>query len=303
MEILFGKSDPAANDLGRVGVSMIPRFGQWRGCLVAATLTLITGYAAANGGAASGANERPPADVAAPPPTAQKLSSGLITKVLTRGRGTSHPGHNDCVKLHYTVWRADGSLLANSRRQSEPEQGCLLAMAPGLTEALKKMVVGEQVRAWVPARLTRTDLGEHGQPEVDETIDIELFEIIKAPAPPSDLRSPPPSATRLASGLVVRVLRRGTGTEHPRANGQVKLDFSGWTARGNLIESSVMAKHPAVFDLVGVIAGWREALLGMVVGEKVRLWIPAALAYGPKPRRGQPQGDLVYDLELLSIER
>jgi len=176
-------------------------------------------------------------------------------------------------------------------------------MAPGLAEALKKMVVGEQVRAWVPARLTRTDLGEHGQPEVDETVDIELFDIIKAPAAPSDLRSPPASATRLPSGLVMRVLRRGTGSEHPRANGQVKLDFSGWTAQGNLIESSVMAKHPAVFDMVGVIAGWREALLGMVVGEKVRLWIPAALAYGPKPRRGQPKGDLIYDLELLSIER
>jgi peptidylprolyl isomerase len=64
-----------------------------------------------------------------------------------------------------------------------------------------------------------------------------------------------------------------------------------------------MAKRPVVFDMVGVIAGWREALLDMVPGQKVRLWIPAALAYGAKPRRRQPKGDLVYELELPSISR
>ena len=40
----------------------------------------------------------------------------------------------------------------------------------------------------------------------------------------------------------------------------------------------------------------------MVVGDKVRVWIPTAMAFGKKPRRGQPKGDLVYELELLSLE-
>jgi peptidylprolyl isomerase len=39
----------------------------------------------------------------------------------------------------------------------------------------------------------------------------------------------------------------------------------------------------------------------MVVGEKRRLWIPAAMAYGEHPRGGQPAGDLVFDVELLDI--
>jgi peptidylprolyl isomerase len=47
----------------------------------------------------------------------------------------------------------------------------------------------------------------------------------------------------------------------------------------------------------------REGLQHMVLGEKARFWIPAALAYGDKPgRRGVPIGDLVYDIELLAIE-
>jgi FKBP-type peptidyl-prolyl cis-trans isomerase len=39
----------------------------------------------------------------------------------------------------------------------------------------------------------------------------------------------------------------------------------------------------------------------MVVGEKRRLWVPAALAYGDKPGERAPAGPLVFDLELLKI--
>jgi len=64
-----------------------------------------------------------------------------------------------------------------------------------------------------------------------------------------------------------------------------------------------MSNHPASYTLGEVIPGWREAILQMVAGEKVRVWIPAALAYGEAPRRrGVPAGDLVYELELVGIE-
>ena len=38
----------------------------------------------------------------------------------------------------------------------------------------------------------------------------------------------------------------------------------------------------------------------MVEGEKARFWIPESLAY--KGQAGQPQGTLVFDIELLSIK-
>jgi FKBP-type peptidyl-prolyl cis-trans isomerase len=50
-----------------------------------------------------------------------------------------------------------------------------------------------------------------------------------------------------------------------------------------------------------VIAGWTEGVALMVVGEKRRLWIPEALAYQGRP--GAPAGMLVFDVELLSIEK
>jgi peptidylprolyl isomerase len=41
----------------------------------------------------------------------------------------------------------------------------------------------------------------------------------------------------------------------------------------------------------------------MTQGDKARLWIPAALAYGEKPSSpGKPAGDLVFDVELLGIQ-
>jgi peptidylprolyl isomerase len=40
----------------------------------------------------------------------------------------------------------------------------------------------------------------------------------------------------------------------------------------------------------------------MTVGEKGRFWIPAKHTYGENPRPGVPEGMLVFDIELLSIQ-
>ncbi len=69
-----------------------------------------------------------------------------------------------------------------------------------------------------------------------------------------------------------------------------------------MFDSSVVRGSPAVFPLNRVIKGWTEGVGLMVAGEKRRLWIPAAMAYGDTPRRpGAPSGDLVFDVELLEI--
>ena len=241
-----------------------------------------------------------PAEVAAPPRRAVHTPSGIAMMVLARGRGRERPRDNDCVTLHYVAWRHDGSLMASALPPAAPQTQCLRATFPGVAEALKTMVVGEQRRVWVPARLTYAGDDDEHPPLVDATFDLQLVEIQRAPPTPSQLDKPPRAARKLPSGLALQSMKRGTGTRHPGDNEQVMLHFSGWTRDGKLIESSVMANHPASFSMKSVIAGWREALATMVVGDKVRLWIPQALAY-PKPRRGQPRGDLVYEIELLGI--
>jgi peptidylprolyl isomerase len=222
--------------------------------------------------------------------------------VLKPGEGAERPGLNDCVKVRYIAWNRDGSFLAGVQPHAEPKSQCLRTMIAGVADGLQTMVAGEKRRLWIPAALTyKPDDDDDAPPPADVTFDIELVEIQKAPPAPQAMTAPP-SAQKTPTGLAIEVLREGRGEERPGPGRSVTLHFSGWTAGGRLIESSVMGGQPATFEFESVMPGWREALLTMAVGEQVRLWIPAALAFGEKPRRGQPRGDLVYELELLALQ-
>lgn len=122
-----------------------------------------------------------------------------------------------------------------------------------------------------------------------------------APPAPADVAAAPAEATKTSSGLASKVLLAGTGKEHPGPTDKVKVHYTGWTKAGKIFDSSI-GKEPLEFGVGDVITGWTEGLQLMVVGEKRRLWIPAALAYGETPRGGAPAGDLVFDVELLALE-
>jgi len=134
-------------------------------------------------------------------------------------------------------------------------------------------------------------------------VDLQLLQILKAPVAPENLKAPPPKALRTPGGVTLQILKAGTGTEHPTMNSQVTLNYSGWSMDGKLFESTIMSGHPSIVLVGTAKPGWREALLQMVIGEKARVWIPAALAYGNHPiERMAPAGALVYDFELLDFK-
>lgn len=118
-------------------------------------------------------------------------------------------------------------------------------------------------------------------------------------ATPPDVAEPPADAQLTESGLASRVLRAGTGTEHPGPTDEVTVHYSGWTTDGEMFDSSHQRGEPISFGLDQVIAGWTEGLQLMVTGERRRLWIPEELAYAGRP--GRPQGMLVFDVELLEF--
>jgi len=252
-----------------------------------------------------------PGDVAAPPVDAQTTPSGLAMKVLRAGSGTQHPVDNDCVRANFVAWKTDGTLFSTSTSMDNSEILCLNAGIVGVSEALKEMVVGEKRRLWVPEDLTFREHHHHGQkrpedeesPHKDLTFDLELLSIIPAPPTPADLGQPPATATRTPSGLAYQVLKNGTSTVHPSLKDKVTVHFSCWRADGRLFESTEMGNHPALVTLATAPVAWREAIPLMVVGEKARFWVPAALAFGEKPaNRFNPAGDLVYEIEVLSVQ-
>lgn len=124
------------------------------------------------------------------------------------------------------------------------------------------------------------------------------------PNAPADVKAAPADAEKTASGLASKVLKAGTGKEHPTASDTVKVHYTGWTTDGHKFDSSVDRGQPATFPLNQVIKGWTEGVQLMVEGEKRRFWIPGNLAYGDTPRRpGAPAGMLVFDVELLGIQQ
>ena len=117
--------------------------------------------------------------------------------------------------------------------------------------------------------------------------------------PPADVAAAPGDALTTPSGLAYKVLTEGSG-ETPTSSQSVTVHYTGWTTDGNMFDSSRVRGEPATFGVTQVIAGWTEGLQLMKVGGSYRLWIPGALAYDGVPDR--PQGMLVFDVELLSVQ-
>jgi FKBP-type peptidyl-prolyl cis-trans isomerase len=119
--------------------------------------------------------------------------------------------------------------------------------------------------------------------------------------PPPDVAKPPDDAEKTPSGLASKILQKGTGEMRPRATDFAAVHYTGWTTDGKMFDSSVARGTPATFRLDEVIKGWTEGVQLMVEGERARFWIPENLAY--KGEAGNPRGMLVFDIELIRIER
>lgn len=227
-----------------------------------------------------------------PPANAERAENGLATLRLTEGNGGEHPANDDIVKVRYSVWKEDGTLI-DSTKPPRIAMLPLTKMIPGWRMAAEKMTAGEKLRAWVPESLG-------GKIKGTLIIDTELVEILHAPVTPPDVAAPPDDAIRTKSGLAYKVLRAGTGTVHPRRRSRVRVHYTGWTTNGQMFDSSILTGEPSEFSLDGVIPGWTEGIQLMVEGEQTRFWIPAKLAYGND--KTKPQGMLVFDVELVGIK-
>ncbi len=119
------------------------------------------------------------------------------------------------------------------------------------------------------------------------------------PPTPADVAAPPADATTTASGLATKVVKPGTGANHPAKDDAVTIDYTLWTPDGKMLDSSVERGKPVTLLVKRMLPGMSEGVQQMVTGETRMMWIPQSLAY--KGQQGKPIGTLVFQVTLHDI--
>ncbi|WP_018831303.1 FKBP-type peptidyl-prolyl cis-trans isomerase [Salinispora tropica] len=104
--------------------------------------------------------------------------------------------------------------------------------------------------------------------------------------------------------LVVTPLIEGTGPA-VESGQEITVNYVGILYNdGEEFDSSWSRGQPASFPIgVGaVIPGWDEGLVGVTIGSRVQLDIPAELAYGTAPGGGRPAGPLRFVVDVLGAQ-
>lgn len=125
----------------------------------------------------------------------------------------------------------------------------------------------------------------------------------------------------LASGLKKHIIKEGTGVK-PKTGQSAMIAYEGYFVDGRLFDSNLesIAEKYGLLNLQRkaagaygptkmkispdeqMIAGFKEAIASMKVGEKAFFYIPSHLAYGERGRGGiQPNTDLTFVLEMVGL--
>lgn len=126
--------------------------------------------------------------------------------------------------------------------------------------------------------------------------------------------TPPQSPSTAAPSIALQIDELQAGTGVPITAGQkAVVQYTGWLYesaapdhKGKEFDSSRRGGEPFSFTLGAgqVIKGWDQGVLGMKVGGRRRLTIPADLGYGDVGAGGviPPGATLIFDVELVGIE-
>jgi FKBP-type peptidyl-prolyl cis-trans isomerase len=106
------------------------------------------------------------------------------------------------------------------------------------------------------------------------------------------------------SGLKHEDIKEGTGTAAAKGD-TVDVHYTGWLKDGKKFDSSKDRGQPFSFTLGAgrVIKGWDEGVVGMKVGGRRKLVIPAHKAYGNQsPSPLIPAGStLIFVVDLINV--
>ena len=108
----------------------------------------------------------------------------------------------------------------------------------------------------------------------------------------------------LPSGLQYKIIQKGDGAK-PTKDDTVTVEYTGQLIDGQVFDSTEKSGKPATFKVSQVIPGWTEALQLMPSGSTWEVYVPSALAYGPRSVGGPigPNETLIFKIHLVSVKK
>jgi len=207
-----------------------------------------------------------------------------------------------------------GSGSSEAPKLETEDQKTLYALGLLLGRNVKSFALNPDELVIVKAGIT--DAATNAKPQVDlETYGplIEGFVQKRASAGADDAKkkgqefadtvAKEDNATKTESGVVIRVIKPGTGPSPTEAD-IVKVHYEGKFIDGTVFDSSI-GKEPVEFLLGGVVPCWREAVQKMKKGEKSQVVCPSAVAYGDsgQPPDIPPGATLSFEVELIDFKK
>jgi peptidylprolyl isomerase len=103
--------------------------------------------------------------------------------------------------------------------------------------------------------------------------------------------------------LEIKELVKGTGAQAKEGDTVTVNDVGILYASGKQFENTFTRKEPSTFALSGLIAGFRKGVVGMKVGGRREVIIPAELGYGKagSPPKIPPNSPLIFVIDLLGV--
>jgi len=108
----------------------------------------------------------------------------------------------------------------------------------------------------------------------------------------------------LSGGVQLYFVKKGQGAQ-AKADDIVRVHYEGSLTDGKVFDSSYDRAQPVDLNMATLIHGLKIALAEVPVGSKVKVWVPADMAYGdsiPMESIIPPNADLSFDVEVLEVK-
>jgi peptidylprolyl isomerase len=229
----------------------------------------------------------------------------IITKKNPKG---VKPQKGNQIQAHYTGSLVNGKIFDSSRKRGQPLPFTIGAgqVIAGWDEGFSYLREGEQAILIIPPSIGygARDMGDI-PPNSTLIFDVELVKVVQ-PMNYTKYSGAGKDTITTKSGLKYIVIDKGNTNFKARKGQMAQLFYAGYFTNGKMFDGNFSSGQPFSIQVENppVIEGWKEMILLMNKGMKVRVIIPPHLAYGPNgyPNVIPPNSTLVFDMFLENLQ-